>query len=50
MNFGYLFLVLLQRLLLAPGWENAMAGRFFLLLLKPIENDDFGTFFLLLLL
>ena len=29
MNFGYLFLVLLQRLLLllllVPGWENTMA-------------------------
>ena len=27
MNFGYLFLLLLQRLLLllVPGWENSMA-------------------------
>ena len=27
MNFGYLFLLLLQRLLLllVPGWENTMA-------------------------
>ena len=33
MNFGYLFLVLLQRLLLASGWENAMAGRFSLAVL-----------------
>ena len=55
MNFGYLFLLLLQRLLLllVPGWENTMAvkdGEAPNITSETIENDDFGCFFLLLLL
>ena len=59
MNFGCLFLRLLQRLLLlllVPGWENTVAvkegeapklhpRKCLTQLLKPIENDDCLLFF-----
>ena len=63
MNFGYLFVLLLQRLLLlllVPGWENTVTvkngkpqnstPKMPNVTSETIENDDFGCFFLLLLL
>ena len=52
MNFSYLVLLLLQRLLLlllpVPGWESTIAPKNSLMsLLKPTEKDDFSYFFLL---
>ena len=52
MNFSYLVLLLLQRLLLlllsVPGWESTIAPKNSLMsLLKPTENADFSYFFLL---
>ena len=52
MNFSYLVLLLLQRLLLlllpVPGWASTIAPKNSLMsLLKPTENADFSYFFLL---
>ena len=52
MNFSYLVLLLLQRLLLlllpVPRWESTIAPKNSLMsLLKPTENGDFSYFFLL---